>query len=145
MTKTRVKWIEGVTFMGLDANGRGTLMSGMEGPGVRPMQMLLLALGGCSSIDVLSILQKQRLNISNLEVELDGERAEEEPRPFKKIHIHFIVSGQQIDPKKVERAIKLSTEKYCGVYVSLSGVADITWGYEIRETENTLPTTTGTI
>ncbi|HRJ40951.1 MAG: OsmC family protein [Caldilineaceae bacterium] len=128
----RVKWIEGKTFLGIDVNGKSTVMSSPEGPGVSPMQMLLLGLGGCSLVDVVIILQKQRQPFAGVEVEIDGVRAEEAQRPWKDIHLHFIVTGGDVDPAKVERAIALSVEKYCGAYATLSGVATITHDFEMR-------------
>ncbi|MFZ1756828.1 MAG: OsmC family protein [Caldilineaceae bacterium] len=133
MSKARVKWIEGKTFLGIDANGKSAVMSGPDGPGVSPMQMLLLGLGGCSLIDVVIILEKQRQPFAGVEVEMDGVRAEEAQRPWKDIHMHFIVTGAGVDEAKVERAIALSVEKYCGAYATLSGVATITHDFEVRE------------
>ncbi len=132
MSKARVKWIEDKTFLGIDANGKSAVMSGPDGPGVSPMQMLLLGLGGCSLVDVVIILQKQRQPFAGVEVEIDGVRAEEAQRPWKDIHLHFIVTGGDVDPAKVERAIALSVEKYCGAYATLSGVATITHDFEVR-------------
>ena len=132
MSKARVKWIEGKTFLGVDANGKSVVMSSTDGPGVSPMQMLLLGLGGCSLVDVVGILQKQRQPFVGVEVEIDGARGEEAQRPWKDIHMHFIVTGAGVDPAKVERAIALSVEKYCGAYATLSGVATITHDCEVR-------------
>ncbi len=132
MSKARVKWIEGKTFLGVDANGKSAVMSSADGPGVSPMQMLLLGLGGCSLVDVVIILEKQRQPFAGVEVEIDGVRAEEAQRPWKDIHLHFIVTGAGVDPAKVERAIALSVEKYCGAYATLSGVATITHDFEVR-------------
>jgi putative redox protein len=130
---TRVKWIENKTFLGVDANGKAALMTGgSEGPGVSPMQMLLLGLGGCSMVDVVNILQKQRQPLEDLEIQIDAKRAEELPRPWETIHMHYIVTGAELDPHKVERAINLSVEKYCGAHATLAGVAKITHDFEIR-------------
>lgn len=129
----RVKWIEGNTYLGTDVNGRAAVMTGgADGPGVSPMQMLLLGLGGCTMVDVISILQKQRQPLTDLEIEIDGQRAAELPRPWETIHLHYIVTGAGLDPHKVERAIDLSVEKYCGAHATLSGVAKITHDFEIR-------------
>lgn len=136
MATTRVKWIEDKTYIGYGENGNAALMTaGGEGPGVSPMQMLLLGLGGCSMYDVINILQKQRQELVDVEVVIQGERAEELPRPWESLHMHYIVTGRGLDPIKVERAINLSVEKYCGVHATLSGVAAITHDYEIRETK----------
>ena len=130
--KARVKWVEERIFLGIDANGKSTVMSLPEGPGVGPMQMLLLGLGGCSMMDVAMILEKQRQPFAGLEVEIDGVRSEEAQRPWKDIHMHFIVTGDGVDSAKVERAIVLSVEKYCGAYATLSGTATITHDFEVR-------------
>ena len=148
MTQARVKWIEGKTMVGVDKNGHGTLITaGDAGPGPSPMQLLLLGLGGCSLADVVSILQKQRQPLVDLQVLIDGQRKEDHPRAWKAIHLHFVVIGAGLDPAKVERAINLSVEKYCGAHATLSGVAHITHDFEIRETagaedeESPLPST----
>jgi putative redox protein len=140
MARTRVKWIEHKTFLGTGSNGNAALMtSGDEGPGVSPMQMLLLGLGGCASVDVVDILRKQRQPLQGLEVAVEGERGEEAPRPWQTIHMHFMVSGEGLDPAKVERAINLSVEKYCGVHATLSGIAHITHDFEICQAGEPLP------
>lgn len=96
------------------------------------MQMLLLGLGGCSMVDVVNILHKQGEPLDDLEVEIEGARAEEYPRPWQTIHVHYIVSGDGLDVHKVKRAIDLSIEKYCGAHATLKGVATITHDFEIR-------------
>lgn len=129
----RVKWIENNTFLGIDANGKATLITGGgDGPGVSPMQMLLLGLGSCSMVDVVSILQKQHQPLADIEIQIDAKRGEELPRPWETIHMHYVVTGAGLDPHKVERAINLSVEKYCGAHATLSGVAKITHDFEIR-------------
>jgi putative redox protein len=134
---TRVKWVEDNTFLGIDVNGKAALMTGGgDGPGVSPMQMLLLGLGGCSMVDVVSILQKQHQPLADIEIQIDAKRAEELPRPWETIHMHYVVSGDGLDPHKVERAIHLSVEKYCGAHATLSGVAQITHDFEIRTLSN---------
>ena len=131
---TRVKWIEEKTYLGTDVHGRAALMSaGSDGPGVSPMQMLLLGLGGCTMYDVVNILQKQRQDLDDVQIELEAERSEEGARPWGKIHMHYIVIGRDIDPAKVERAINLSVEKYCGAHATLEGTAHITHDFEVRE------------
>ncbi len=135
MAKARVKWIEDQTFIGVDASGKGTLISSGRGPGVSPMQMLLLGLGGCSLVDVVIILNKQRQPFVDAEVELEGVRGEEFPKAWENIHMHYVITGKGLDEKRLQRAIKLSVEKYCGAYATLSGVAEITYDYEIREPE----------
>lgn len=129
-----VKWVENRTFLGVDDNGKAALMSsGGDGPGVSPMQMLLLGLGGCAMVDILLILQKQRQPVTDVDVEIQGVRGEEGARPWQTIDMHFVVTGQGLDPAKVDRAIALSVEKYCGVYATLSGVATIRHDVEVRQ------------
>lgn len=133
MAQARVKWIEGKSMVGTDVNGHATLITaGSEGPGPSPMQLLLLGLGSCSMADVISILQKQRQPLADIQVLLEGQRGEEYPRPWEQIHMHFVVIGDGLDPNKVERAINLSVEKYCGAHGTLSGVAKITHDFEVR-------------
>jgi len=98
------------------------------------MQMLLLGLGGCSMVDVIMIMEKQRQPLVDIEIEIDGHRDTDGgyPRPWKTIHMHFIVTGNELDAGKVERAIDLSVEKYCGAHATMSGVATITHDFELR-------------
>jgi putative redox protein len=133
MTTTQVKWLDGMTFIGIDSNNKAAVMSDGAGPGVSPMQMLLLGLGGCTMADVVSILQKQRQPLESFEIVVEGERSEEYPMPWTKMHLHYIFTGAGLDPNKVERAIDLSIEKYCGVHATLSGVAKISHDFEIRQ------------
>ena len=121
-----------MTFVGVDSNGKSAVMSDATGPGVSPMQMLLLGLGGCTRVDVVSILQKQRQRLESFEIVVDGERGEEYPKPWNKIHMKYIFTGAGLDRSKVERAIALSVEKYCGVHATLAGVATITHEFEIQ-------------
>jgi len=134
MAKARVKRIEGMSYMATDTDGNGIIISGDNSPGVSPMQTLLLGLGSCSTIDVVMILEKGRQQLDDIEVEIEGKRAEELPRPYETIHMHYTLKGKNLDTKKVERALELSTEKYCGVHATLSGVAKITYDYKIIET-----------
>lgn len=133
MAKTTIQWQEGMNFKGTDSDGRTVSISGGPGEGVSPMQMLLLALGSCASVDVLSILQKQRQPLRDLRVEVDGQRGEDYPRPYESIHMKFTIFGQGVEPDKIKRAIELSTEKYCGVHGTLRGVAAITWEFEVKD------------
>ena len=111
-------------------------MSPADGPGVSPMQMLLLGLGGCTAIDIVDILQKQRQPLEDIRVEISGERGEEWPKPWSAIHIHYVITGAGLDPHKVERAIDLSVNKYCGAHATLAGVATITHDHELRAAED---------
>jgi putative redox protein len=134
MSTARVKLIEEKTFLGVDAYGHATLLSTNAGPGVSPMQLLLLGVGGCTAIDMIDILRKGRQPLEDLEVLVTGERAEDYPKPWSAMHIHYIFYGSGLDPHKVERAIELSVEKYCGAHATVAGVARMSHDYEIRET-----------
>ncbi len=101
--------------------------------GPRPMELLLMGLGGCSSIDVVMILQKSRQDIRGCVVELDAQRADRDPKVFTQIHLHFVVSGKGLDPQRVAHAIGLSAEKYCSVSIMLGKTAVVTHDYEVRE------------
>ena len=134
--KARVKWVEQVTFLGESGSGHAVVMdgspeSGGRNLGPRPMEMLLLGAGGCTSFDVISILKKSRQAVSDCYVELEAERAETDPKVFTKIHMHFVVKGRDIKPDVVERAIKLSAEKYCSASIMLGQTAEITHDFEI--------------
>lgn len=136
--KARVKWAGDMTFIGESPSGHSVVMdSGSDDGGldhgIRPMEMLLLGAGGCSSIDVMLMLKKSRQQVTDCWVELDSERAEEPPRVFTKIHMHFVIIGHDVDPRHVERAIQLSKEKYCSASVQLGAMADITSDFEIRK------------
>jgi putative redox protein len=138
--KARVKWAGDMTFIGESPSGHAVVMdagtsSGGLDHGIRPMEMLLLGAGGCSSIDVMLILKKARQQVTDCWVELSSERAEEHPRYFTKIHMHFVITGKALDTKHVERAIQLSKEKYCSASVQLGALADITSDFEIREAD----------
>jgi len=136
--KARVKWIEGMAFMAESASGHALVMDGApdiggRNLGPRPMEMVLMGTGGCTSIDVVMILQKSRQDVTDCEVELTAERATDHPKVFTKIHFHFIVSGRNLKPEVVERAINLSAEKYCSATIMLAKTAEITHDYEIVE------------
>jgi len=112
----------------------------MDGPpefggrnlGVRPMEMLLLGMGGCTQFDVLLILRKARQQVTTCVVELEAERAAEDPKVFTRIHAHFIVSGHNLKEQQVERAIRLSAKKYCSASIMLGATAEISHDFEIR-------------
>ena len=136
--KARIKWIENVSFLGETGSGHAVLMDGApEGGGrnlgPRPMEMLLVGTGGCTAYDVVHILKKGRQPISDCVVEIDAERAEEDPKVFTKIHLHFVVKGKGLNPSQVERAISLSAEKYCSASIMLGKTADITHDFELVE------------
>lgn len=136
--KARVKWLDHMSFVGESGSGHSVVMDGApeaggRNLGIRPMEMLLLGLGGCSSFDVVMILQKSRQAISDCEVLLEAERATEDPKVFTRIHMHFIVKGHNLSTDKVERAVKLSAEKYCSASLMLGKTAEITHDFELIE------------
>lgn len=139
--KARIKWIEGVSFVGESGSGHTVVMDGPpehggRDLGVRPMEMLLLGMGGCTAFDVMHILSKARQPVVDCVVELSAERAESEPKVFTKIHAHFIVTGTGLKEDRVRRAVELSSEKYCSASIMLGKTAEITHDYEIREPEH---------
>jgi len=136
--KARVKWIEKMAFVGESESGHAVVMDaspevGGRNLGPRPMEMLLLGAGGCSSIDVMSILQKMRQAVTDCYVEIEAERAASEPKVFTKIHLHFVIKGKGIKAEAVEKAVKLSAEKYCSASIMLGATAAMTHDFEIAE------------
>jgi putative redox protein len=113
-----------------DSGFRVNLASG-GGEGLRPMELLLISLAGCTSIDVIGILQKQRQEVTGYQVQIEGKRAAEHPRVFTQIRVHYLVSGRGLDPAGLERAIELSKDKYCSVSAMLHHSANIEYTYEI--------------
>ena len=134
--KSRVKWLDNMSFVGESASGHSVVMDGPpeaggRNLGIRPMEMLLLGLGGCSSFDVVSMLKKGRQAITHCEVEISAKRADTEPKVFTEIHLHFIVEGHDLSAVKVSRAIELSAEKYCSASIMLGKMATVTHDFEI--------------
>ncbi len=137
--KARVKWVEAATFLGESGSGHAVVMdgppdSGGRNLGVRPMEMLLLGMGGCTAFDVVYILKRARQPVDDCVVELSAERAESEPKVFTRIHVHFIISGEGLAEKQVARAVELSAEKYCSASLMLGKTAEISHDYEIITT-----------
>ena len=137
--KTRVKWVEGRTFVGEAETGQKVVFGpafGPEGlkPGPSPMELVLIGTGGCSAFDVVHILEKGREAVEDCVVELDAERAQTEPKVFTRIHMHFIVKGRGLSAKKVERAIALSVEKYCSASAMMAKTAVVTHDFEVVDT-----------
>lgn len=132
-----VKWIDGVSFVGESETGHAVVMDGApenggRNTGMRPMEMLLIGMGGCTSFDVVAILKKARQPIVNCVAEIDAVRAEEIPKVFTKIHVHFVVTGDNLNETQVERAVKLSAEKYCSASIMLSKSVEITYDFEVK-------------
>ncbi|HMU90004.1 MAG: OsmC family protein [Pseudomonadales bacterium] len=140
--KARVKWAGDVMFVAESGSGHAVVL---EGPpeqggrnvGIRPMELLLMGVGGCSSYDVVSILRKSRQQVTDCVAELTAERADEVPAVFTKIHLHFIVTGHGLKEAQVKRAVELSAEKYCSASIMLgrAGV-EVTHGYQIIELDS---------
>jgi putative redox protein len=136
--KARIKWVENVSFIAESGSGHAFLMDGApEGGGrnmgPRPMEVVLMGTGGCTAYDVVHILRKSRAPVTDCVVEIDAERAEEDPKVFTKIHFHFVVTGTGLKPAQVERAVHLTAEKYCSASIMLGKTAAITHDFEIRE------------
>ena len=136
--KVQAKWVEGYRFIGNNAEGHGIVMDGSGGEqrlGNSPMELLLLGLGGCSGIDVVHILKKSRQDVVDCRVEVEGTRADTEPKVFTDIHMVFRVIGRGLSEDKVERAVALSAEKYCSASVMMEKAANITREIIIEEAE----------
>jgi putative redox protein len=137
--KARIKWVEDRTFIGESGSGHKIVLGtafGPEGrsPGPSPMELVLIGMGGCSGYDVVHILEKGREAIEDVAVELEAERAQQEPRVFTRIQMHFVVKGRGLALEKVERAIALSVEKYCSASAMIAKTAAITHDFEILDT-----------
>ena len=131
-----VNWVDGLLMVGKSDSGHTITMdgppeSGGENLGVRPMEMLLLGVAGCTMIDIVTTLKKMRQDLSHLETKINAERATDHPKVFTDIHIQFVVKGKDLDPKKVDKAITLSAEKYCSASIMLGKTATITHDFEI--------------
>ena len=133
-----VNWVDGMLMVGKSHSGHSITMDGPpeiggDNLGVRPMEMLLLGVAGCTMIDVVTTLKKMRQDLTKCETKLSAVRADEHPKVFTDIHIQFILKGQDLDSKKVEKAITLSAEKYCSASIMLGKTASITHDFEIVE------------
>jgi len=138
--KVSVKWVQDMMFLGESGSGHTVVMDGPpelggRNLGIRPMEMLLLGTGGCTSFDVMNILKKSRQAVTDCVAEVTAERAETEPKVFTKIHIHFVVTGKGVSEKAVARAVSLTAEKYCSASIMLAQVAEVTHDFEIVEVE----------
>lgn len=132
----KVQWIDGMTFVAETGSGHTLVMDGPPDAGgrnlaPRPMETVLAGTGGCTAFDVVMILKKGRQAVTGCEVSLKAERAASEPKVFTRIHFHFRVKGRDLKPEMVERAIKLSAEKYCSASIMLGKTADLTHDWEI--------------
>lgn len=138
--KATIKWTGDVSFTGTADSGHTVVMDGSpefggHNKGSRPMELVLIGTGGCTSFDVVHILQKSRQEITDCVAEVEAKRAEIDPKVFTHIHIHFVVTGKNLDPKKVQHAIELSATKYCSASIMLTKTAEITHDFEILESK----------
>ena len=139
--KATIKWVDNAMFLAESGSGHSVVMDGPEdhggrNMGVRPMEMLLMGMGGCTSFDVMSILSKQRQDVVDCRAEIEAERADEVPSVFTKIHIHFVVTGKKLRENAVEKAVALSAEKYCSASIMLEkGGVEISHSFEVVAAE----------
>lgn len=138
MPGAKIKYVDGMQFVGEADSGHAIVMDGSRdvggnNTGLRPTELLLIGTGGCSGMDVISILKKKRQDVTGLEILVSGKKAEEHPRKFTEIDIEFVVTGRNISEEAVKRAVQLSMDKYCSVKATLEGSAAITFKYRIIE------------
>jgi len=132
--QANVKWVEGNTYIGRSNSNHNVVFdAGSDGAAPSPMEMVLMSVGGCSSVDVVSILKKTKQEFSSVDVQLTAERAETAPCVFTKINLHFVVTGKNVSEKHLERAVSLSAEKYCSVALMLDKTVEITHSHEVVE------------
>ena len=139
--QVKIKWIDGVSFVGESETGHAVVLDGApenggRNIGMRPMEMLLIGMGACTSFDVVTILKKARQPIVDCVAEISAERADEVPKVFTKIHVHFVITGNHLNDTQVQRAVKLSAEKYCSASIMLAKSVEITHDYEIKSTDD---------
>jgi putative redox protein len=134
MGTTTVKWIAGKTFVGVDSTHHSVILSTPdEGIGLKPSELLLIAVASCTAVDVVEILTKKRMPLTHLEISTSGEQDPDPPWTFRKIHMHFRIGGKNLTGKAVAQAIELSDEKYCSVAATVRATAQITTDFEIFE------------
>ncbi len=136
--KATIQWTGGVSFTGQADSGHSVTMdgapeSGGQNKGSRPMEMVLIGMGGCTAFDVVHILRKQRQDVVDCVAHIDAQRADADPKVFTRIHVHFKVTGRKLDRKKVEHAIELSATKYCSASIMLGKTAEITHDVDVVE------------
>ena len=134
MGTATVKWIEGKQFIGIDSTNHSVVLSTpKEGIGIKPSDLLLIAVASCSAVDVVEILEKKRMTLTHLEISSSGEQDQDPPWTFRKIHMHYKIAGKNLTEKAVAQAIQLSEEKYCSVAATIRGTAEIITDFEILE------------
>lgn len=138
MSEAKVTYIGGLQFVGVATSGHAIVMDGDievggKNTGSRPVELLLMGIGGCSGMDIVSILKKKKQEVRGLEINVKGQKAENHPKKFTDINIEFVVRGRNIAEDAVKKAVELSMEKYCSVKATLEGSAKITYNYRIVE------------
>jgi putative redox protein len=136
MAHAQVTWFGGKQFVGVDSSKHSVVMSAQDeanGTGMKPSEMLLVALAGCTAVDVVQILEKKRQDLRGLEINVKAEQEQNPPWAFRHIHLEYVVSGRGIKDKAVADAIRISEEKYCSVKATVSGVAEVTTSYRVVE------------
>jgi putative redox protein len=137
--KATIKWVDGVMFLGESGSGHSAVMDGAESQGgrnmgIRPMEMLLLGLGGCASFDVMSMLKKSRQQVADCRAEIEAERVDAVPAVFSKIHLRFVVTGSGLKEAQIKRAVELSAEKYCSASIMMEAAGvEMSHSYELVE------------
>ncbi len=132
MAEAKVKWVQSGTFLGVDSTQHSVVLSTPgDGIGMKPSEMLLVALASCTAVDVVSISEKKKQPLSFLEIQVKAEQDENPPWPFRKIHLHYVAKGEGLTEKDLAKAIELSEEKYCSVAATVRGVAEITTSHEV--------------
>ena len=132
MPTATVRWVDAMQFVGMDSGGHSVVLSGDDQQsGVRPSEMLLVALASCTAVDVVEIMEKKRKPLSALEIVISGERDPDPPWPYRRIDVNYRLSGEGLTEKAVSQAIQLSSEKYCSVAATVRGVAEIRTQFEI--------------
>lgn len=138
MSKAKVTYINGLQFVGEAESGHAIIMDGTpdvggRNTGLRPTELLLIGIGGCSGMDIVSILKKKKQDVKGVEINVDGRKADSYPQKFTEIHLEFVITGKNISEEAVKRAVQLSMEKYCSVKATLEGSAKINYSYKIIE------------
>ncbi len=136
--KARVQWLDGRAFVGESGSGHAVVMdgspeSGGRNIGIRPMEMLLLGLGGCTAFDIVMILERMREAVTGIDLALEGERASDDPKVYTRVKLTYKIKGRNLKPANVERAVKLSSEKYCSASAMFAKTAEIEHSIEIIE------------
>jgi putative redox protein len=136
MGQVSIKWVQNEQFVGTDSTNHSIVLStAKDGTGSKPSDLLLLALGACTGVDVVSILTKKRQNFSGLQINVSGQQDAEPPWTFRKVHMEFIVYGKGLSEKAVQQAIELAEGKYCSVSATIRGVAEVATHFQIVEDE----------